>query len=167
MQPAQVPPARRLRRWAWLSGALVAALGLLAFVAWRALPLTAAPSAQSVRPPLPPAAAPAVDMAERARQTAHWLATAAPGTHVIQMASAKEAGEAAVLLGSLNAATPQPVRVLHGLSRGKPAWMILAGEFPNREAAMAALRTLPTSAPDDPFLRTVGKMRAVVLPTGS
>jgi type II secretory pathway predicted ATPase ExeA len=167
MQPAQVPPARRLRRWAWLSGALVAVLGLLAFVAWRVLPLTSPPSAGSARPPLPPAAAPAVDMAERARQTAHWLATAAPGTHVIQVASAKEAGEAAVLLGSLNAATPQPVRVLHGLSRGKPAWMILAGEFPDREAAMAALRTLPTSAPDDPFLRTVGKMRAVVLPTGS
>ena len=167
--PPQVPPAARsgLSRWAWLSGALVAVLGLLAFVAWQALPLNPPPPTQSRRPPPPPAAAPAVDVAEMARQTQHWLATAAPGTHVIQVASAKEAGEAAVLLGSLNAATPRPVRILHGLSRGKPAWMLLAGEFPDREAAMAALRTLPTSAPTEPFLRTVGKMRAVVLPTGS
>jgi septal ring-binding cell division protein DamX len=106
-------------------------------------------------------------MTALARQTQRWLATAAPGTHVIQVASAKEAGEAAVLLGSLHAATPQPVRVLHGLSQGKPAWMILAGEFPDREAALAALRTLPAAPSGDPFLRTVGKMRAVVLPTGS
>jgi type II secretory pathway predicted ATPase ExeA len=169
VQPPQAPPARRsgLRRWAWLSGTLVAVLGLLAFIAWQALPLNAPPPPQSQRPPLPPATAPAVDVTELARQTQHWLATAAPGTHVIQVASAKEAGEAAVLLGSLNAATPQPVRVLHGLSRGKPAWMLLAGEFPDREAAMAALRTLPASAPTEPFLRTVGKMRAVVLPIGS
>ena len=58
----------------------------------------------------------------------------------------KKPPQAAVLLGSLNAATPQPVRVLHGLSQGKPAWMILAGEFPDRDAAMAALRTLPAVA---------------------
>jgi hypothetical protein len=44
--------------------------------------------------------------------------------------------------------------------------MILAGEFPDREAAMAVLRTLPASAETPPFLRTVGKMRTVVLPTG-
>ena len=102
-------------------------------------------------------------MAELARQTQRWLAVATPGTHVIQVASAKEAGEAAVLLGSLNTATPQPVRVLHGLSQGAPAWMILTGEFPNREAAMAALRALPASPGGKPFLRTVGKMRTVVL----
>jgi len=66
----------------------------------------------------------------------------------------------------LNAATPRPVRVLHGLSRGAPAWMILAGEFPSRDAAMAVLRTLPAAPAGTPFLRTVGKMRTVVLPTG-
>jgi septal ring-binding cell division protein DamX len=50
--------------------------------------------------------------------------------------------------------------------------MILAGEYPNRDAAMAALRTLPAPAArvdapqGTPFLRTVGKMRTVVLPTG-
>ena len=177
MQALPVRSATRpgLRRWAWLSAGLAAGLGLLAFVAWQGLLLTTpppAPSVQPARPPLPPAATPAIDVAELARQTQRWLATAAPNTHVIQLASAKEAGEAAVLLGSLNAATPQPVRMLHGLSRGEPAWMILAGEFPNRDAAMAALRTLPASPAGvhtlqgAPFLRTVGKMRSVVLPTG-
>jgi hypothetical protein len=172
MQPLQRQPAARTgrRRWAWLIGALAAVLGLLAFFAWQALSPTTPPPAtpaQASRPTPPPPAPPVPDMTELARQTQRWLATAAPGTHVIQVASAKEAGEAAVLLGSLNADTPQPVRVLHGLSRGKPAWILLAGEFPDREAAMAALRTLPASAPGEPFLRTVGKMRAVVLPTGT
>jgi septal ring-binding cell division protein DamX len=101
-----------------------------------------------------------------AKQTQRWLATAAPGTHVIQVASAKEAAQAAVLLGSLNAATPQPVRVLHGVRQGTPAWMILAGEFANRDAAMTALRALPAAPAGTPFLRTVGKMRTIVLPTG-
>ncbi len=168
MQPFQQQPATRHRlRWAWLSAGLAAALGLLAFVAWQApspsASLPAATPPQTVRPsavPAPP------DVAELARQTRRWLVTAAPGTHVIQLASAKEAAQAAVLLGSLSAATPQPVRVLHGLSRGAPAWMILAGEFPDRETAMAALHTLAAPPGSTPFLRTVGKMRTVVLPTG-
>jgi MSHA biogenesis protein MshM len=173
--PARPATRPRLRPWAWLSAGLAAGLGLLAFVAWQGLSLTAPPPippAQPARPPLPPAAAHVADVAALARQTQLWLAAAAPNTHVIQLASAKEAGEAAVLLGSLNAATPQPVRVLHGLSRGEPAWMILAGEFPNRDMAMAALRALPASPAGvytlqgAPFLRTVGKMRSVVLPTG-
>jgi len=162
MQPPQ--PARHAgqRHWAWLGAGLAAALGLLGFIAWQGLTQTPpAPATPLVAQP------PAPDVAERARQTQRWLAAAAPDTHVIQLASAKEADAAAVLLGSLNAATPQPVRVLHGLSQGKPAWMILAGEFPDREAAMAALRTLPSMPASDPFLRTVGKMRSVVLPTGS
>jgi septal ring-binding cell division protein DamX len=111
-------------------------------------------------------------MVEHARQTQLWLAAAAPGTHVIQLAAVKDAAQAAVVVGSLNAATPQPVRVLRGLSHGVPAWMILAGEFPDRSSAEAVLRTLsdsPVSVEslrDKPFLRTVGKMRNVVLPTG-
>ena len=171
------PLTRRpgLRRWAWLSLGLAAGLGLLGFVAWQGLERTApqpAAPAQAARPsppprPTPPPDSRAPDMTGLARQTQRWLATAAPGTHVIQVASAKEAGAAAVLLGGLHAAIPQPVRVLHGLSQGKPAWMILAGEYPDRETALAALRTLPATPSGDPFLRTVGKMRAVVLPTGS
>ena len=153
-----------MRRWVWLSAGLAAALGLLVWVAWQALapaqaPVTATP--QASRQPAP--AAPVAEINERARQTRLWLATAAAGTHVIQIAAAKEAGEAAVLLESLDAATPQPVRVLHGLSQGAPAWMILAGEFANRDAGMAALRTLPASPAGAPFLRTVGKMRTAVL----
>ncbi|MHB1092292.1 ExeA family protein [Thiobacillus sp.] len=170
------PPTRstrqpRLPRWAWPVAGLAAGLGLLAFVAWQ----TRAPAALSSPPVAPPHAASTVGTAvsapisrvtELARQTRQWLATAAPNTHVIQVASAKEAAQAAVLLGSLSAATPQPVRVLHGLSRGTPAWMILAGEFPNRNAATAVMRTLPATSTGVPFLRTVGKMRSVVLPTG-
>ncbi len=172
MQPAQGRGhrARPLRppRWAWLTAGLAAGLGLLAFVAWQALSHTAPPAAASVRtlPAAAPAVAPADRVVELARQTERWLAAAQPGTHVIQLAAAKEAAGAAVLLGSLNNATPQPVRVLHGLSQGNPAWMILAGEFPDRDAAMAALRALPAGVGTKPFLRTVGKMRTVVLPTG-
>jgi MSHA biogenesis protein MshM len=159
-----------LRRWAWLSAGLAAVLSLLAFIAWQALSLP--PPPQAARPPPLPVVTPATRMAEQARQTQLWLATAAPGTHVIQLAAVKEAAQAAVVVGSLNAATPQPVRVLHGLSHGVPAWMILAGEFTDRSTAEAALRKLPASPVNidplwgDPFLRTVGKMRSVVLPTG-
>jgi type II secretory pathway predicted ATPase ExeA len=180
---AEMHPAaqsRKSRRWAWLSAGLAAALGLLAFVAWQALNLTVPQPATptlAARPPAPSQAQPlpSPNVVELARQTQGWLAATAPGTHVIQLASAKEAGEAAVLLGSLKTAAPQPLRILRGLSRGQPAWMILAGEFPSRDAAMAALRALPAGIharaggaeipQAAPFLRTVGKMRTVVLPT--
>ncbi|HEX7970680.1 MAG TPA: AAA family ATPase [Thiobacillus sp.] len=167
MQPAERPPARRpgLPRWTWLSSAAATVLGLLAFVAWQALSQPAAPPAPHAVKQIP-AVDPVARVTEQARQTRRWLAHAAPGIHVIQLASAKEAAQAAVLLGSLNAATPQPVRVLYGLSRGTPAWMILAGEFPDHDAAMAALRALPASPSGEPFMRTVGKMRTVALPTG-
>jgi MSHA biogenesis protein MshM len=160
----QAPPARRRgpHRWAWLGAALAAVLGLLAFVAWQtpAPPPAAAPQPAARQPSA------SAHVTELAAQTRRWLAAAAPGTLVIQVASAKEASEAAVLMGSLNAATPQPLRVLHGVSQGEPAWMILAGEFSSRDAALKALRTLPAPPADAPFLRTVGKMRTAVLPTG-
>jgi type II secretory pathway predicted ATPase ExeA len=160
----QARPARDRTRWAWLTAGLAAALGLLAFVVSHALAPSAAPPqpAHADQPPAP--AAPGVP--ELAAQTARWLAAAAPDTFVIQVGAAKEAGDAAVFMSSLGAATPQPVRVFHGLSQGQPAWMILAGEFASRDAAMAALRELPAAPADAPFLRTVGKMRTVALPTG-
>lgn len=166
--PAPTAPKPRLPRWAWLSAGLAAGLGLLTFVAWQTRPPAASlpavpPQATSTPRPAP---VPVSRVTELARQTQRWLVTAAPDTHVIQIASAKEAAQAAVLLGDLNAVTPQPVRVLHGLSQGAPAWMILAGEFPNRDAAMAVMRSLPATSIGVPFLRTVGKMRSVVLPTG-
>jgi type II secretory pathway predicted ATPase ExeA len=160
--PAHARPT--LHRWAWLSAGLAAVLGLLAFIAWQATSLDAPPpasAAMAVHSPVPE-----LDVADLARQTQRWLATAAPDTHVIQLASAKEAAQAAVLLRSLDADTPRPLRVLYGLRQGAPAWMILAGEFADRDAAMAALRTQPASAAGTPFLRSVGKMRAVALPTG-
>ncbi len=160
--PAHARPA--LHRWAWLSAGLAAVLGLLAFIAWQATSLDAPPAASAAMAVHSPG--PQVDVADLARQTQRWLATAAPDTHVIQLASTKEAAQAAVLLGSLDADTPRPLRVLYGLRHGAPAWMILAGEFADRDAAMAALRTQPASAAGTPFLRTVGKMRAVALPIG-
>jgi MSHA biogenesis protein MshM len=165
---ARPAASRGLKRWAWPGIGLAAALGLLAFIAWRAQSLDAAPAsaASGIVEATAPAAAPAADVAQMAKQTRRWLAVAAPGTHVIQLASAKEPTQAAVLLGSFNAAAPQPVRVLHGLSQGAPAWMIVAGEFPSRDAAMAALHRLPATSAGAPFLRTVGKMRTVVLPAG-
>jgi type II secretory pathway predicted ATPase ExeA len=167
MQPAERRPGRRPRlpHWAGLSGAAAAVLGLLAFVAWQALSQPAPPPAPRAAAPSP-APDPVARVTELAGQTRNWLVQAAPGTHVIQLASAKEAAQVAVLLRDLNTATPQPVRVLYGLRQGAPAWMILAGEFATRDAAMAALRTLPASTAAAPFLRTVGKMRTVVLPTG-
>ena len=167
-------PRPALRRWAWLAAGLVAALGLLVFVAWQALsqvsPPTHQTTAQQTATPTvtPPATeAPTVaQVTEMARQTQRWLAATPPETHVIQVASAKDAGQVAVLVLNFRQTTPQPVRVLHGLSQGAPAWMILAGEYPDRDAAMAALRSLPATPPSAPFLRTVGKMRTVVLPTG-
>ncbi|HEY9098164.1 MAG TPA: AAA family ATPase [Thiobacillus sp.] len=174
--PIQRPARASLRRWAWLSAGLVAALGLLAFVAWQALSHMPAPAqvAASTQPasrvplvtPPAPQALPVSHITDLARQTQRWLATASPDTHVIQVAAAKEAAQAAVMLLSFERDIPQPVRILHGLSQGAPAWMILAGEYPDRDAAMAALRTLPASPMRSPFLRTVGKMRTVVLPTG-
>jgi septal ring-binding cell division protein DamX len=102
-----------------------------------------------------------------ARLTQRWLATAAPGTRVIQLASVKEAAQAAVLLGELNAAPhPQPLRILHGLNQGHPAWMILAGEFTDRAEAGAALQALSGQTAGTPFLRTVRTMRTLVLPSG-
>lgn len=163
----------RTRRWLWPAVGLAAAIGLGGFVAWLARsetppPAPPLPSAAPARPAAAVSPAPAPTAAhalELARQTAQWLASAPGDTHVIQLGSAKEAAEAAVLLGSLNAATPQPVRLLHGMSRGSPAWMILAGEFPSRDAALATLRAQPEVAGTKPFLRTVGKMRTVALPT--
>lgn len=90
-------PRPGLRRWAWLSVGLAAALGLLALVAWQALAQVPAAAHPVPRPS---------------------AAAAAPGSPVLQLASAKEAGRAAVLLDGPSAA-PQPLRVLHGRTVGK------------------------------------------------
>jgi MSHA biogenesis protein MshM len=159
--------------WAWLSGGLAAALGLLAFVAWMALssPDSApTPSPAASVQTVPPTAAKSytvADVNEIARQTQRWLVTAAPDTRVIQLASVKEAAQAAVLLGELNTATyPQPLRILHGLDQGQPAWMVLAGEFTDRAEAGAALHALSGQAAGSPFLRTARTLRTLVLPSG-
>jgi MSHA biogenesis protein MshM len=164
------PPRVPTGRTHWIAGIGIVSL-LLGLALWFAL----SPNAPPLLDPPPPASLTSHSTAALkagAEETRAWLAHTAPGVHVIQLASAKEAAQAAVLWKSLQASAPQPVRVLYGLRQGAPAWMILAGEFANREAAMATLRTLPVSSADAsalqgaPFLRTVGKMRTVVLPTG-
>jgi MSHA biogenesis protein MshM len=164
----------RVRRWAWLGVGLAAALGLLAFVAWNALSLRPAASApaQPAAPAQTASSAGSIpvtvaEVTEMARQTQRWLARTAPGTRVIQLASAKEAAQAAVLLQELKAHPhPQPLRVLHGMNQGRPAWMILAGEYADRAEAAAALHALSGQTAGSPFLRTVGTMRTLVLPSG-
>ncbi len=170
---AATAPRGHLPRAAWIVPGAVAVLGLVGLVAWNMRPPTASPTA-SPAAPAPALAAPPVvarpdpqaELDRRAHETARWLASSPAGTHVIQVASAKEAAQAAVLLENLNPVLPQPVRVLHGFSRGAPAWMILVGEYPDRATALAALHALPGAVAEEPFLRTAGRMRAVVLPTG-
>lgn len=172
LAPSAPAPSRRTR-WLWPAIGLSAALALAGLVIWltltRASGPVASPAAAVAPPPAPSqdrtTAISAPALAVQARETAAWLATAPAGTHVIQLAAAKDAAAAAVLLESLAQGLPQPLRVLHGLSQGQPAWMLLAGEFPDRASAVAALRKLPESAAGKPFLRTVGKMRTVVLAT--
>ncbi|MBT9566726.1 MAG: AAA family ATPase [Thiobacillus sp.] len=178
----QRKPVRAARfSWIGLGVGLLAALALLAFVAWlgseraptsgASLPGVASrlSSADRASGNAPMASAvTAVSIQKMADHTRRWLATAPAGTHVIQVGSAKDAARAAVLVLNFRQTTRGPLRVLHGLSQGAPAWMILAGDYPDRDSAMTALRGLPaTAAGSAPFLRTVGKMRTVVLPTGS
>jgi MSHA biogenesis protein MshM len=171
MKPAS-PTAIRQRlssHWIWLAAGLIAVLGLLAFIGWMSrAPLTPPMSleapASAATEPLVPAVELPPDVAEMARQTERWLAEATPDTRVIQLAAAKEAALAAVLLGELKARPhPEPLRVLYGMEQGHPAWMILAGEFTDRAEARAALATMTGQASGSPYLRTVGKMRTVVL----
>ena len=169
--PAAAPTARRLRNATWLVASLALAFALLGFVIWlgsRDAPAPAAPpvaraAALAAPDPLATTAAALPDMA---RETGRWLVTSPPGTFVIQVAAAKEAAQAAVLVLNFRQAQPGTVRVLHGLSQGTPAWMVLIGEYPDRASAFKALQNLPSvTAGGRPFLRTVGKMRRVVLPT--
>ena len=163
---------RNLRRWGWVLAGLAAGVGLLAFVSWQAMgftPQTRPTRTVAAAPALPPQNSPVTppDVVTLSRQTALWLTQAPRQTYVIQLASAKDAAATTVLLRELSAhSPPQPVRVLHGMRRGEVTWMILAGEFPDRHTAMLALQKWPNPVAGSTFLRTVGKMRAVALPSG-
>lgn len=164
------PQPRASQRWLWLTGGLAAALGLTAWVAWQALGSTAPLANPKQVPPSASAQiapAPQTDVAALARQTQRWLASAPAATHVIQIDAAKDAAAAAVLWNSYQARSlPSPMRVLYGTRQGQPAWMLLTGEYAHRADAMAALKALPATPAGKPFLRTVGKMRTVVLTPG-
>ncbi len=163
-----LPAAQPLPRWAWLGAGVAAGLGLLAFITWQTLQQSArtpAATKLAVTVPAHPQSPQTPDIASMTRQTRLWLAQAPSQTYVIQLSAAKDAAATTVLLQELSAhAPPQPLRVLHGLRRGKEAWMILAGEFPDRNTATAALQNWRSPLADAAFLRTVGKMRMIVLP---
>ena len=157
------------QRWKWAIAGLAMGLALLAFVWWQQARATA-----SLPPPQPLAAAisstslpPAqTDVVALARQTRVWLLQAPAQTYVIQLAAAKDAAATTVLLQELSAhAPPSPLRVLHGVRRGEAAWMILAGEFSDREQATLAMQHWRHPLADAAFLRTAGKMRKVALAT--
>ena len=166
-----IPPASTLKhlwqRWKWAIAGLAISLILLAFVWWQQARATAplppphplaAAMPSTLRPPAP------ANVAALAAQTRLWLQQAPAQTFVIQLAAAKDAAATTVLLQELSAQAPaQPLRVLHGMHRGEMAWMILAGEFSDRELATAALQHWRNPHADAAFLRTVGKMRKVVL----
>ena len=161
--------ARNVRRWGWVVAGLVAGLGLWAFVSWQALgfPPRNPPTPAVPKLALPARAQPAPpDATALARLTNVWLAQAPAQTYVIQLSSAKDAASTTVLLQELSAhSPPQPLRVLYGLRRGEVAWMILAGEFADRNSATAALQNWRNPLAESAFLRTVGKMRRVALGT--
>lgn len=170
--PRVTPAPRKLRRWGWVIAGLAAGGGLLAFVSWQAIGVTTQPELVHTAPaplrlPPQPLIDSEPDAALLARQTRRWLTETPPQTYVIQLAAAKDAPATTVLLRELSAhSPPEPLRVLHGLRRGEVAWMILAGEFPDRQTAMRALQKWSNPGADTAFLRTVGKLRAVVLPSG-
>ncbi len=169
MTRATLPAARKLPKWGWTMVGLAVSAALLIFVFWQSREFTA--PTRMVSLPVPPPSAvplhrPMPDVVALAGQTARWLSEAPAQTYVIQVAAAKDAASTSVLLQELSAhSPPKPLRVLHGMQRGEVAWMILAGEFPDRETAMAALQKWPGAGGDSPFLRSVGKMRKVVLGT--
>jgi type II secretory pathway predicted ATPase ExeA len=162
-------PARAAatRRWLSLAAGLLAALGLAAFVAWQTLKVAAKPVAAAVpaRAASTPAPIAPPNPLQLAAETQQWLQRAAPGTCVIQLAATQDAAAITALLGRLKAhSTLRPLRVMHGISRGEPAWMILGGEFADRRSALKVLPTLPDARDGAHFLRSVRKMRTLVLP---
>ena len=161
--PAATFPGPDWRRWGWAIAGVGVGFALLAFIWWQqadataSLPPTPIPRATPPSPIQPNIPA----LAERTRQ---WLFQTPAQTYVIQLAAAKDAAATTVLLRELGAhSPPQPLRVLYGLRQGEVAWMILAGNFSDREQATAALQNWQHPLADAAFLRTVGKMRKVVL----
>lgn len=152
-----------LTRWKWTVAGVAIGLALLAFIGWQQARATAParepPPTATIPSPLPP-----IDAAALATETRTWLLQAPAETYLIQLVTAKDAPATTVLLRELSAYAPaEPLRVLHGKYRGEMTWMVLAGEYANREQATIALQGWRHPLVDGAFLRTVGKMRKVAL----
>jgi septal ring-binding cell division protein DamX len=98
-----------------------------------------------------------------ALETAFWIKSAPANTFVIQILTAKDEAEAAVLLRGMHGRLPQPLRGFRANTPNGTAWLIIAGEYADRVSALSALAQLPGDIrAQNPFLRTVGKIRATL-----
>lgn len=166
-------PAHKPRRWGWAMAGVTAGLSLLAYLSWYAPGGQATPA----RPLPPPSAkiAPAAQMivatpAEPAASAVpsipegvNWIRNAPASTFVIQVLTARDANEASALLEGKHDRLPQPLRGFRAHTPKGLAWVVVAGEYQNRRAALIALSGLPSELrTSEVFLRTAGKIRATL-----
>jgi MSHA biogenesis protein MshM len=98
-----------------------------------------------------------------ALETAFWIRSAPANTFVIQILTAKDEAEAAALLKGMHGRLPQPLRGFRANTPNGTAWLVIAGEYADRVSALSALARLPGDIrAQNPFLRTVGKIRATL-----
>ncbi len=171
MQSARLPPIK-LRRWGWAMAGVTAGLTLLAYLSWFALGvqatpalLTSPPAAKITLPVQPVAATPVESTMTDASipDSANWIRSAPASTFVIQVLTAKNAEEAFVLLEGKQDQFPQPLRGFNARTKNGLAWVVVAGEFQDRQTALIALSGLPPELrTPEVFLRTAGKIRATL-----
>ncbi len=168
-------PAKKpgLRQWGWAMAGVTAGLSLLVYFSWIALGQQAVPQhhpAAATMPaaPHPPAinAGQTTDM-RHVVESADWVRNAPAGTFVIQVLAAKNTAEANEKLKGIYSQLPRPLRGFHARTPQGPAWIVVAGEFPDRQTALAALSALPIELRSAGyFLRTAGKIRTTLIPEG-
>jgi septal ring-binding cell division protein DamX len=95
--------------------------------------------------------------------SANWIKNAPANTFVIQVLTAKDANEASALLEGKHGQLPQPLRGFRARTPKGLAWVVVAGEYQNRQTALIALSGLPPELrTSEVFLRTAGKIRATL-----
>jgi type II secretory pathway predicted ATPase ExeA len=165
-------PRLKLRRWGWAMAGVTAGLSLLAYLSWYALGVQATPALPLPLPaakttiPLQPVTATPVEpaMADASiPDSANWIKNAPASTFVIQVLTAKDANEASALLEGKHGQLPQPLRGFRARTPKGLAWVVVAGEYQNRQTALIALSGLPPELrTSEVFLRTAGKIRATL-----
>lgn len=162
-----------LRTWGWAIAGITAGISLLAYVGWHALGVQVAPDQPAARSAAGPAASVQPVAATATGSTAiadatfpdstQWIRNAPASTFVIQVLTARNAEEAAKRLEGKHARFPQPLRGFHAHTKNGLAWVVVAGEFQDRQSALIALSSLsPELRTPEVFLRTAGKIRATL-----